>query len=282
MEDYMKAFNVSEYFARPGEYCKTGNHCLDGLNCENYTCQCPSPCTYDSEEEACDCGAIERPDIIGPIITGVILGPLIAACWAYRIYSTVDYYRTARKMGIQLPPEGDADVIIISDSPGPVTISQGVNYPAMKPPFATPPFHPPMAVQNSSLMYYPRYPAFQQTSAYSPQTGAAFPHAPGQAQAVGFQYPRAPVPDPVNEFQNSRVPSIPPPPYEEVAVQDSRPSKQEASAEAGSQPRGEEEANPPPCPAPAESEDAVSRQAMSGHGPPRVGQFPSVTPDVSV
>ncbi|XP_064089688.1 uncharacterized protein LOC135203715 isoform X2 [Macrobrachium nipponense] len=294
MESYTKEFNISEYFARPGEYCKTGNHCLAGLDCKDFTCKCPSPCTYDSEEEVCDCGVIERPDIIGPIITGVILGLLIVACWTYKIYSTVDFYREARKMGIPLPPDGDADVIIISSSPGPVTISQGVNYPAMKPPYAAPPFHPPMAMQNSSLMYPPRYPPFQQTSAYSSQTGGYFPNAyPGQAQAAEFQYPRPPVPGPGSEFQNSRRPSIQPPPYEDVVQQDSQPSKQrEASTEACSQPKGEkgeeeeeEEEKTPLPPASAESADAVSRQAMSGHGAhggSSVGRFPDITPDVSV
>ncbi|XP_068249955.1 uncharacterized protein [Palaemon carinicauda] len=100
--DYMKAHNLTEYRVRPGEYCLKESDCISGLECSNYQCDCPWPCSYNKTAEICDCGVIEKRqvEITGPAIVGVLLGLCICAFWFCMIKITITKY--AKKKNVSL------------------------------------------------------------------------------------------------------------------------------------------------------------------------------------
>ncbi|XP_068224977.1 uncharacterized protein [Palaemon carinicauda] len=299
MDNYVEMYNLSEYRVRPNEYCKKTDHCLEGLECKDYQCQCPSPCTYNKAQEVCDCGGIEKPSVTGPIIVGIILGLLISCSWCYRIYATIENFHESRGRVIRAPQDNVPGRMTNSSVPGPVTVSGTVNHPQVKPPFGQ---NPP----NGGYGYPPnggyRYPPPPQYARNSFQTGGAYPRTSGQNQPR-YQHPHTATPGagyklqvgtfnpPVynpetsnpSEWNNiPRRPRSPPPPYEET-VSDSQSLKQPPT-ELDRKPEGDDEKQTA-RPASAVSVSGVSYRAVSGHGAPgsKDGEKTSdVPPNVSV
>ncbi|XP_066983995.1 uncharacterized protein [Macrobrachium rosenbergii] len=89
LANYLQSQNLTVYQGRPEEYCRDDSYCITGLVCRSHKCQCPWPCTYKKEEEICDCGAIERPSLVGPITVGIILGIIIMAFWVAMVNKTI-------------------------------------------------------------------------------------------------------------------------------------------------------------------------------------------------
>ncbi|XP_063598930.1 uncharacterized protein LOC134775371 [Penaeus indicus] len=86
-ELYMKNNSLSEYRVKPGEYCRESENCIEGLECEDFKCKCPSNCFYDQRKEVCDCGKVEAE--MGPVFLGIFLGVLIIIFWCRRIKKTI-------------------------------------------------------------------------------------------------------------------------------------------------------------------------------------------------
>ncbi|XP_042227298.1 uncharacterized protein LOC121869786 isoform X2 [Homarus americanus] len=85
---YLKAYGLTEYRVKPGEYCKDDGQCIPGLVCKSFKCSCPGSCSYNSKRESCDCGEVDTPN--GPIIVGVIFGFIIIVFWIWRIKKTAE------------------------------------------------------------------------------------------------------------------------------------------------------------------------------------------------
>ncbi|XP_064089778.1 uncharacterized protein LOC135203757 isoform X2 [Macrobrachium nipponense] len=92
LSNYLQSQNLTVYEGRPEEYCRGDSYCISGLVCRSHKCQCPWPCTYKKEQEICDCGAIERPSLVGPIIVGIIIGIIIMVFWACMVKKTIKKY----------------------------------------------------------------------------------------------------------------------------------------------------------------------------------------------
>ncbi|XP_047478691.1 uncharacterized protein LOC125031787 [Penaeus chinensis] len=84
--DFLRASNLTKYTALHGEYCKSKSQCIEGLECFQYKCSCPSPCNYKKEMQVCDCGASESST--GPLLVGLLGGLLIIAFWSWKIRNT--------------------------------------------------------------------------------------------------------------------------------------------------------------------------------------------------
>nr|XP_027222303.1 leucine-rich repeat extensin-like protein 2 [Penaeus vannamei] len=96
--DFLRANDLAKYIALHGEYCQSSSHCLEGLECRNYECSCPSPCTYKKDLQACDCGEFVVSST-GPIVVGILGGLLIIIFWTWRIRTT--WRRHAKKQASQ-------------------------------------------------------------------------------------------------------------------------------------------------------------------------------------
>ncbi|XP_047478420.1 uncharacterized protein LOC125031580 [Penaeus chinensis] len=86
-ESYMKNYSLSEYRVKPGEYCRDSANCIEGLECEEFKCRCPTDCSYDQRKEACDCGKVDLE--MGPVLLGGFLGLLVILFWCRRIKRTI-------------------------------------------------------------------------------------------------------------------------------------------------------------------------------------------------
>ncbi|KAK7082101.1 hypothetical protein SK128_020124 [Halocaridina rubra] len=96
MSQYIIKYNLTSYQVKPGEYCTENHHCISGLTCKDFKCNCPEECPYKEEEEICDCGLEPiseqgtDADIFGPVFVGIFLGILIIVFWCRRIRKTIE------------------------------------------------------------------------------------------------------------------------------------------------------------------------------------------------
>lgn len=104
-KEFLSATNLSEYRVTPGKYCKYDSHCIEGLECRDNLCSCPSSCKYKKEKEICDCGESETP--VGPICVGIFSGILIIGFWITTINRTIDSHK--QKQSIQQVEESASE-----------------------------------------------------------------------------------------------------------------------------------------------------------------------------
>lgn len=78
----------------PLEACEEKSQCVEGLDCLDGVCACPSPCEYVPEQLVCDCGPQDTP--WWPIVIGVLLGFLIVSFWIRTIAEMIEKHKRCR------------------------------------------------------------------------------------------------------------------------------------------------------------------------------------------
>ncbi|XP_042872102.1 uncharacterized protein LOC122253239 [Penaeus japonicus] len=78
----------------PLEACTEKSQCIEGLDCLDGVCACPSPCEYLPEKLVCDCGPGDTP--WWPIIIGFAIGFLIVSFWVRAIADMIDRHKKRR------------------------------------------------------------------------------------------------------------------------------------------------------------------------------------------
>ncbi|XP_047476393.1 uncharacterized protein LOC125030394 isoform X2 [Penaeus chinensis] len=213
-KDFLIANKLDEYRVTPGEYCKYNTHCIEGLECQDNVCSCPSSCTYKKEKEICDCG--ESDNAVAPICVGVLSGILIIGFWITTINRTIDSHK--QKQNVQHIEESTSEQ------------STPRAYPLT--PVASSALPETASAQNTGGMEVPS----KETQADQLPTKSAAPYpvnplAPPPAQPIGFQNPAsnpAALPEcPPYSFSTPEAPSFaptapnePPPPYSFYPSQD--------------------------------------------------------------
>ncbi|XP_068250014.1 uncharacterized protein [Palaemon carinicauda] len=209
MAEYMKLNNLTEYRARPEEYCREDSQCISGLKCQDYKCRCPTPCSYKKEEEICDCGPIEWPSAVAPIIFGIILGLGIMGFWVFMIKRTIKKHVEKKESAfvnlqeIRMSPEG-TDSIAFSPAPPSDTASPappvGLSFPASAEGQAP--------VSNDALPYKP-----------GADASNGLPPPPPQASLYGINDPNPSTPSaPPSYSLTPSATDIAPPPYSPYPV----------------------------------------------------------------
>ncbi|XP_042882073.1 sine oculis-binding protein homolog [Penaeus japonicus] len=200
-EHFLRATNSRKYQVLPGEYCKTSSHCIEGLECRDYACTCPSSCIYKKEMQVCDCGKTETS--IAPILVGVGGGLVIVVFWYLHIKKTYKRFKKKQATRIHVPASPSLQPDSSSYPLNPITASapaQGLLSQNEDDAGITPKETENGKMPATSAESYPLGPPAQPLGFQSP---AYSPHPTSQGE--GF---------PSNTYNGSHLPDVSAPPIE--------------------------------------------------------------------
>lgn len=234
--DFVRASNLTRYIALHGEYCKSGSHCIEGLECRNYACACPSPCTYKKELQVCDCG--ESGSSTGPLLVGILGGLIIIGFWTWTIRAT--WRRHAKKQESEddtpAPPSVQRSTAsyplnpVTSSAPAAPLLSQKVEGTVITPdeidigkmpenPAESYPLVPPaqsLGFQIPANSQYPPsqgFPSNTYNNAYLPDVSAPLAETPGDPSVPSCPPILPPPPYSATSYNPPYAPSFSPPSY---------------------------------------------------------------------